>query len=77
LFCSDAFEEWLAVSAFVQVIAYHYVLGGFSYPSSVSVRWRVVGLKVLNVRSCPIVGLVLGYGMASICDGRGGQCLLQ
>jgi len=60
LFCSDAFEKSLAVSAFVQIITYHCISGGFSYPTSVSIWWGVTGLEVLDVRSGPIVGLGLG-----------------
>ena len=38
LFCSDTFKKWLAISSFVQVIAYHRVPGGFSYPTPIGVR---------------------------------------
>jgi len=30
LFCNDTFEKWLAISAFVKIIAYHGISGGFS-----------------------------------------------
>ena len=60
LFDHDAFEKWLAVSAFVKVVAYHCIPSGFSYPNSFGVRWRVIGFEVLDLRGFPIVGLVLG-----------------
>jgi len=37
LFCSDTFEKWLTISAFVKIIAYHGISGDFGYPSFVSI----------------------------------------
>jgi len=41
LLCRDTFKEGLAISAFVEVIAYHGVPGGLSQPSFVRV-WGVL-----------------------------------
>jgi len=41
LFCSDTFEKRGAISAFVEVVAYHGIFGGFSQPSFVSILWGV------------------------------------
>ena len=47
----------MAVSAFVEVIAYHGVSGGFSRPSFVCVEGGVAGFKVLNIGGGPVLGL--------------------
>jgi len=60
LFYSDTFEKWLTVSTFVQIITYHRIPGGFSYPSSIGIWWKVTGSVVLYVRSGLVVGFVLG-----------------
>jgi len=60
LFCNDTFEERLAVSAFVDVIAYHGISGGLSQPSFVSILWGVAGLEILDIRGGPVVGLGKG-----------------
>jgi len=59
MFCSDAFEKGLAISAFVKIIAYHCIFGGFSQQGFVSIWWGVAGLEILDIRS----GLVVGLGM--------------
>ena len=46
LFCNVTFEKRLAISTFVEVIAYHGISGGFSQPSFVSILWGVVGWGV-------------------------------
>jgi len=60
LFCSDTFEKRLAVSMFVEVIAYHGIPGGLSQPSFVSILWGVAGLEILDIGGGPIVGLGRG-----------------
>jgi len=50
LFRSDTFEKRLAISAFVEVIAYHSISGGFSQPSFVCVLWGFASLEILNIR---------------------------
>jgi len=50
----------LAVSAFVEVIAYHGIFGGLSQPSFVSILWGVVGLEILDIGGGPVVGLGRG-----------------
>jgi len=61
LFCSDTFEKRLAISALVKIITYHGISGGLSQPSFFSIRWRVAGLEILDIRSGPIVGLGIGW----------------
>jgi len=61
LFCSDTFEKQLAISAFVEVIAYHGISGGLSQPSFVSILWGVTGLEILDIRGGPVVGLGMGH----------------
>jgi len=60
LFCSDTFKKWLAISAFVKIIAYQGISGGLSQPSFVSIWWGVAGLEILDIRSGPVVGLGMG-----------------
>jgi len=50
----------LAISAFVEVIAYHGISGGFSQPTFVSILWGVAGLEILDIRGGPVVGLGRG-----------------
>jgi len=50
----------LAVSAFVEVIAYHGIPGSFSQPSFVSILGWVASLKVLDIGGGPIVGVGRG-----------------
>jgi len=67
LFRSDTFEKRLAISAFIEVIAYHGVSGGLSQPSFVSTLWGAAGLEILDIRDGPVVGLgrgdVVGWGV--------------
>jgi len=67
LFCSDTFEKCLAISTFVEVIAYHGISGGLSQPSFVSILWGVAGFEILDIRGGPVVGLgrgdVVGWGV--------------
>jgi len=60
LFYSDTFEKWLAVSAFVEVIVYHGIPGGFSHPRFVSILRGVAGLEILDIGDNPVVGLGRG-----------------
>jgi len=57
----------LAVPAFVEVIAYQGISGGLSQPSFVSILWGVVGLEILDIGGCRVVGLgrggIVGWGV--------------
>jgi len=57
----------LAISAFVEVIAYHGVPGGLSQPSFVCVEGGVADFEVLNVGGGPVLalggGVVVSWGV--------------
>jgi len=60
LFCSNTFEKWLVISAFVEVITYHGIPGGLSHPSFVGILREVTGLEILDIGGSPVVGLERG-----------------
>jgi len=57
LFCRDTLEKGLAVSVFVEVVAYHSVSGGLSQPSFVRILKGVAGFEVLDVGGGPVMAL--------------------